>query len=516
MTYVPPGVTPQTSSASNIGGSTQVGRTIALVASFPKGPAWPITRPGSNFPTPYPVPSPATFVASSKTQLLSTWGDDFSSNDLAGYGGPGMGRLIFENNAGLTPQVFVVRVNTTQASITVPNGSGTVVWTATALLTLGGSMGNGIQVQYSGTTFTVTPPVGLTGYSTETWTVPSSATWAQVAAVVNGQSKMVYLNSASADTVATAASTSATLAGGADGANPTSTNINAALDSLLNLTYEEQPLHYLVPGYADSGTGGVIKHALGNAISMLANGQRCRVIGACSPAAGGTGNLTTILAMAADLLPTDNGGDDGRCVFWASNQPYRIDPATGSERLYPAYMVAAAFAGLDASVKLAQPVGRAPLSGFTRFAEGYTVSERTGASGLLAAGAMVCRPNGRLIDQVTTAIATSYRREDSVDRSENFWVADLEDFLNQAAIELASGPAVGITIDDYAELKLRSYVENAWIAGYSCSVHQTSGDARNWEVDVQYNPVLPVRTINPLSVQLVIPVAGPASAQITV
>lgn len=506
MTYSPPSVVVQTGSASNPGGSNQAGLTVALVASFPKGPCWPVgTLPGSNFPTPYPVPSPASYIAASKNELLATWGDDFNFNDLAGWSGPGYGRLLYENDAGLTPQVLVVRTGCTQASVTVPNATGSVVWTATALLTIGGSMGNGLTVQYGGTTLTITST--LAGFPSETWTVPATATWAQIAAIVNGQSKLIYLNSASADTVTTADTTLVTLAGGVDGAYPTSSDINAGLDALLNLTYGEQPIHFLGMGFADDAANGVTKHALTNAIAMLANGQRPRVVGAVSPKAGGTGNLTTILAMGQDLIPAENGGDSGRAMLWANNQPYRIDPATGNERIYPGWATAAAWIGQRASTPVARSLGRGKLSGFTRFAEHYTEAERTGASGLLAGGVMVAMPTGRLRDQQTTAIPTSYRRDDNVDNAENWFVADLAERLDSAAIEIAAGSTAGVTIDDIADIALRGYVEQkpAVINGYELSVKQSSGDARTWEVDINYNPNFAVRKISPLSVQLQAP-----------
>lgn len=510
VSYLPPGVTVRTGSASNIGGNTQAGLTVALIASFPSGPCWPVgTLPGSNFPTPYPIPAVASYLVGSKAQGLGTYGDDGNGqNELAGWTGPGAMRLIYEAaGGGFTPQVLPIRTGTTQASATAPNGTGTVVWTATALLTLGGSMGNGVTIQYGSTTFTVTPTAALSalGYQTETWTVPASATWAEIAPIVNGQSRLIYLNSASADTVATAGTTLATLAGGADGANPTLSQINAGLDSLLNLEYDTLPIHIILPAFADSGTGGALKHALGNAISMLANGQRPRVFGGCSAQAGGTGNLTAILAMAAELIPTDNNGDDGRCVFWAANQPYRIDPATNSRRIYPGWAPPAAHVGLEASAPVTQAFGNTILPGFTDFGEHYTVTERKGTAGLYANGVMCVNAKGRMQDQVTTAIATSYRRDDNIDRAENWWVADYANYLQNTAIEIAAGPSAGIDIEDLADGQLRGYVDAKIIAGYSLTVIQKSQDARQWEVDTQYTPIFVVRNINPLSVQLVAP-----------
>jgi hypothetical protein len=512
VAYLPPGIAVRTGSASNIGGNNQQGLTVALVGAFPKGPCWPVgARPGSAFPTPFPIPSVASFMAASKMQLLSTWGDDGNGqNHLAGWTGPGAGRLIYEAaEGGFTPQVFVVRTGTTQASAALPDGTGTVVWTATALLTIGGGQGNGVTCQYGTTTFTITPTAALLalGYQTETFTVPAAATWAQIAAVVNGASRLVYLNSASADTVTTAATTLTTLAGGADGAVPTLSQINAGLDSLLNIEYDTLPLHIILHAFADDGVSGALKHSLANAESMLANGQRPRVFGGCSAAAGGTGNLTALLAMAAELVPTENSGDSGRCVFWASNQPYRRDPATNSEIIYPGWAPPASHVGLEASSPVTQGFGRSILPGFTHFGEGYTVSERTGPAGLYANGVMVTTPTGRMQDQVTTAASTSFRRDDNIDRAENWWVADLANYLQNTAIEIAAGPSAGITIEDHADGKLRGYTESGIMAGYSLTVRQISQDARQWEVDVAYVPIFLVRNINPLSVQLTTPPA---------
>ena len=307
--------------------------------------------------------------------------------------------------------------------------------------------------------------------------------------------------------MATAATTLATLAGGVDGATPTLSQINAGLDSLLNVTYDQQPLHIVAAAYADSGTGGALKHSLGNASTMLSNGQRVRVFGGISPAAGGTGNLTAILAMAAELQPAENNGDSGRCVLWANNQPYRIDPATGSERVYPGWAPVAAHVGMEASSPVNVGFGRSLLPGFTRMAENYTVSERKGTAGLYANGVMVASPRGRMEDQVTTAIATSYRRDDNIDRAENWWVADLANYLQNTAIEVAAGPSAGITIEDLAVGKLNSYVRATpqVMASYSLTVRQLTQDARQWEVDIAYVPIFLVRTINPLSVQLQAP-----------
>lgn len=511
MTYVKPGMTVVTGSAANVGGNVQQGLTAALIGSFPKGPCWPVgTLPGTAYPAPFPSPQPASVIAGSLMQLMATWGDDQAGqNDLAGWTGPGYARLLHENNAGLTPQVMVIRTGTSQASVTLSNGASGVVWTATALFALGGSTGNGLTVQYTSPSLVVTVPAGsaaaAAGFQSETWAVGASATWATIAGIVNGQSKLIWLNSASSDTAATAAATLGTLAGGADGANPTLAQINAGTDSLGNLTYDQQPIHLICPAFADTGSGGALKHALGDAIANEANGQRMRVIGGIAPAVGGTGNLTTILAMATDLQPAENGGDSGRCVLWANNLPYRIDPATGVERLYPGWAPAAAHAGLEASVPVQRSLGRGQLSGFTRFAEGYTQAERSGASGLYASGVMVCGPDGRMRDQVTTAIATSYRRDDNIARAEDWWVADLEGYLNDAAIEIAAGPSAGITINDLAEGRMDSYVQAGVIAGYALTTRQSSSDARNWQVGVSYTPIFVVRTINPLSVQLVTP-----------
>lgn len=518
MAYSKPGVAVTTGSASNVGGNNQAGLTVALIGSFPKGPAWPLGTIGTSYPTPFPIPAPVTYLAANKLQLLSTWGDDYNSNDLAGWTGPGYGRILYENNAGLTPQVLVVRTGTTQASATLPDLSGVVVWTATALLQLGGTMGNGITCQYTSPNFIVTPPAGLSGYATETYNVGAGATWATIATAVNGNSKLVFLNSASADTATTANSTLETLAGGADGANPTLSQINAGTDALASLIYEVQPIHILAPAFADSGVSGVsgaIQHALTDALAMLANGQRPRVIGAVSVTAGGTGNLTNILAMAAALQPSDNSGDDGRCQLWANNQPYRIDPATNNERIYPGWATAAAAVGLRASTPVQQSLGRNRLSGFTRFAENYTEAERTGTAGLLANGVQVARPNGRLVDQPTTAISTSYRRDDNVDNAENWWVADMANSLNALDIETMATQAAGQTIDTHADLLLRGYVEQGIILNYTHTTSQASSDARQWNVQVLYGPRFAVRNIN-LNVQIYAPPivvgAGPIAA----
>lgn len=503
-----PGITVVTGSAS-VAGALPPGLYIFMIGSAPKGPAWPVSGPiGLGKPSAAPVPMPSDFLVNAKVTGFNLFGNDTVNNDLNGFTIPPAMRIVFENvvPGGNTPNILPVRVGTTQADIGLPNTSGSpggsATWHATARQTLGGSMGNGITCQVGpATTFTVTSSAAAiaAGYPTETYTIASGATWATIAALVNAQSKLVWLSYSGTDAGAIADVTLATLVGGTDGASPSLAQINAAVDSLSTVVYGDQPMNIILPLFADTAAGGAAKRALTDAIANLTNGQRAQVIGCVSPSIGGGGNLATITAIATDLIPSENGGDSGRATLMANNLPYRIDPATSSERLYPAWMVSAAFAGLIASVPIAQPVGRAVLQGFTKFAENYSPTDR---ATLHSNGVTVARPLGRLVNQATTANQTSYRREQNVQRAEDFWVADLANFLDNVVIEQVAGLDAGSVIYTLVDNKMRNYVQAKLIGSYAITIHQNSVDARIWEVDITYNPILPVSNINPLNVQL--------------
>jgi len=498
MAYTPPGVTSTLGRGANVGGGIQAGLVVALVGSFPTGPAFPIAPlPGTPFPQPFPVPAWSSYLVGSQQQGEGTFGADYTYADPTWSGPPAM-RAVYENDRGLTPLVFAVRAGTAQATATLPNGTGTIVWTATSLLELGGGMGNGTTLAIAGTTLTITPgaAAAAAGKAPETYPVPVGTTWAQVAALVNGRSKLVWLNSASLDTVTVAGTTTATLAGGTDGGNATLAQINAAVDAVMAIAYSDQPIHELVPLYADTAPGGAGNHALGAAVAAVARGQRTRVFTCAAPSAGGHGNIAGILAIGTDLIPGENNGDSGRCRAWANTLPYRNDPQTGLRRLFPAYLIPAADAGLSASIPVARPTGRDRLLGFTDFGDGYAFTERLGPSGFYANGMMVVDNRGRMRDQVTTATpSTSFFRDDNVARAADWWIADLQAFLDDIAIEIEAGPEAGQAIDTVTDLRLRTDVEQHVLAGFELGVAQDASDPRAWLVDINAFPIFAVRTI---------------------
>lgn len=493
MAYIRPGVSTSTGGAVP-GAGTVTGLVIALAGSAPQGPSAPK-------------------LVTNKVDGLAIYGDDMFYNDFQGWTIPEALRIIYENDFGLTPQVLVCRAGVTQAAILLPNGGATTgAWTATALPSgLGGTSGNGITLQYAttgGGTFTITPPVTApASVNAEVYTnLGATATWQQIANVVNARSALVNLTVAGADGPATAGITLATTTGGADGANATAAQINATVDALMQITYGQQPIHIIVPLFPDTATSGVTLHALTDAVTMLGNGsyQRAQVFGA---AASGL-TVAALTTLASGLVPTENGGDSGRCTFFANGMPWRTDPATGLSRQYPGWLLAAAYAGACASLPPSTPKGRLKLAGIDRVADNFLFSDQ---NSLLAAGLQAIQQTGRLIDQVTTAVASSYRREQSVQAQEDTWTGMLQWYINNVAIETAAGTQGGQYLDQLVGLNLLGYAEQNLMQSSTHNTHMSTTDARSWEVDVSWVPLLPLRNVT-LRTYLANPPAAVATA----
>lgn len=493
MTYIRPGV--QTSTGGAVpGGGTVTGQVIALFGSAPQGPASPK-------------------LVTNKVDALGIFGDDMFYNDFQGWTIPEALRIIYENDFGLTPQVLVCRCGVAQALIVLGNqGATTGTWTATAVpQTLGGSSGNGITLQYSvagsGTLTITPPPTAPVSVNTEVYTnLGATATWAAIANVVNARSQLVNLTLTGADQPALAGTILNTTAAGTDGANASAAAINTTMDALMQMTYGQQPINYLVPLFPDTATSGVTLHALTDAVAMLANGsyQRTQVIG--SAAQGLTVSQLTTIGSA--LVPTENGGDSGRCSFFGNALPWRTDPATGLSRLYPGWILSSAYAGACSSLPPATPRGRLKLNGIDRVADGFSISDQ---NTLLGAGVQAIQPTGRLIDQVTTASPTSYRREQNVQTQEDVWTGMLQWYINTVAIETASGTQGGQYLDNLVGLNLLGYMEQNLMASSTHNTHMSTTDSRSWEVDVSWVPLLPLRNVT-LRTYLANPPAASASA----
>lgn len=485
-----PNTTVQTSSGAVVGGGSLTGGLVcAFAGSFPTGPVFDPNKP-------------ANCLMSSPEQCAKIYGSEFAYNDLAGWSGPPAAAIFWGEAEGTRPQALILRAGTTQATVSIATLS-----SINAALLLGGADGNGttfvVAAPVSGNqTITITPPAGnVTNAQPETYTVASGATWQTVANTINPQSKLVSLtvNAADQATAIPSSLTTSTLAGGTAGANATANQINTAINQLGNLLYSVQPVQACVPLMSDGASTGVTLNALGTALSAQANGQRFQVIGAADRSLGqGSSAVSAILAVAATLVPSENGGDSGRCTFLANNYPYRIDPATNNERLYPPAMVAAGYAGKVCSLlPYSTPRTRHRFSKFTRFGEGYlpgdiqTLYSGTGGQG----GALAAYTYGMLASEVTTAIGTSYRRTNAVQTCEDVWTADLANTLNQAVLGTAATAAAGQSIDNLCEQALRGYVAAAVLLGASVNVQQDSNDYRNWTVTVQWNPILPIQQI---------------------
>ena len=483
MVYSVPAVITTTSSGSTVGSTPNQGLVVAAVGTAPLGPAAPR-------------------LVASKEEAASVFGSDFLYSDLQGWTLPKAIRSIYDNAIDAQPLVLVCRSGTVQATALLPDAVGsTGVWNATVLTkALGGTSGNGTTVQYTSPNIIITPPVA-SGLATETFSVGASATWQTIATIVNARSQLISIALTGVDGPANADVTLTALTGGNDGnhsgAGPTASDINAVIDALANTLFSQQPINVLLPTFSDSVAGTVAAHALAAVVAWLTtNGQRCQVIASAI-------NPTSIADMQS-LATTlngglESGGDSGRATLIGSYAPYAIDPATGNERLYPAWVTAAAYAGLVASLPPAAPRGRRKLLGFTRFGEGFTITQRTT---LLGSGVLVVRPDGRLIDQVTCANLSSYRRSNSIATAEDVWVADLQDLLDRTVIEQQAGPNAGVFIDNLCVAQMLSYREQGLLAAAKVAVTQSTVDARNWAVNVQYVPIFDVRQIL-LFVQLV-------------
>lgn len=476
MTYVPPGVTTITTGAV-AGAGTLSGLVVAIAGAAPTGPS---------------APTPI----SNRLQGQLLFGDERVYTDFGGWTIPEAISAIYDNNLGNAPIVLVCRAGTTPASVVLPNGGSTTgTWTATALgKTFGGTSGAGMTLQYSSTanTFTVVPPSSApaTVLSEIYENIPASATWAQIAAIVNARSSLVSITITGSDGPASAATTLATTAGGTDGQNATVAQINSAIDNLMNLDYGTQPIHYIVPLAGDDGTNGVTLHALSDAEAMLGNGsyQRPQVIGSSADGM----SVAALQTLLATLVPTENGGDSGRCSFMTNWSPWALDPALNQQRKYPGWFTACAYAGECASLPPATPRGRLQLRRITRCNEGYAYQDRVT---LLAAGGMTATPQARFMDQVTTATLSSYRREPTVQTQEDVWVGLLQWTINTQAVEMVAGGDSGQYLDNIVGLNLLGYAEQGLMASSSHDTFMLTNDARDWEVDVSWVPILPLRNV---------------------
>jgi hypothetical protein len=435
-------------------------------------------------------------------QAANIFGSEYTYNDVAGWSGPPSVAVAYAEAEGARPQALILRAGTTQATFAIATAS-----TINAALLLGGADGNGLTFVIAAPVngqqaITITPPAGnVTGAQPESYSVATGATWQQVAAAINPKSQIISLTIATADdaTAIPSTLTTYTLAGGTAGANATASQINTAINQLGSLLYSVQPVQVAVPLLSDGNSTGVTLNALGVALASQANGQRFQVIGSADRSLGQGGSaVSAILAVAATLVPSENGGDSGRCTFIANNYPYRRDPATGSERLYPPYVVAAAYAAKVASlIPYSTPRTRHRFTSFTRFGEGYlpgdvqTLFSGTGGQG----GALACYSFGMLASEVTTAISSSYRRTNAVQTAEDVWTADLANTLNQAVVGTAATGAAGQRIDGIATQAVRGYTAAAVMLGAAVQVQQDSSDFRNWEVDVDWNPILPINQV---------------------
>lgn len=508
-TFPMPGVVTTTASAPFTSAFGQSGLTTALVGSFPFGPAFD------------PL-NPSNCLAYNQAAALSRWGNDITYNDKGGYSGPPSARVYFEQGvAGRnTPVALIIRAGLTQASVSIATLS-----TISALPAMGGADANGttvvIAAPVSGNqTITVTPPTnnpeGIT--ADPVYTVASGATWATVAAAINGQSKSVVLtiNSADTGTAIPATLTTYTLGSGTTGANATATQINAAVDLLSNLQYNSLPVNAIVPLFSDTATSGVALHALTDAIANIGNGQRMRVFASCSTSFGqGSSAVSGIVTLAGTLLPSENSGDSGRCMLLANNYPYRTDPATNGSgnalpRLYPGYVFAAGVAGMDAALNpQSTPRGRRTIYGFTSCAEGYATTDWTT---LLKGGANVAYPWCQLIDERTTSISTTYRALAAVQACEDLMAADLANVYNTREIETATTVEGLQEIQTITGFRLSSYQQAGLCQSASAAIAPNPSDPTQELSTVTWNPILGIRGVG-LTFNLYVP---PPTGAVTV
>ena len=506
MAFLAPAVTSVVIGGATVQTGAPAGLPILLVGSAPIGPAQ-LTLVGNH------------------NDGANLFGSSLLYSDTAGWSIPGALDLIYANQDpnGLSPQVYVMRAGTVPAT-----GVMATLSSATAAPLLGGSSANGTTVVSSQSgagaatlqVITITPPIA-TGVAPEVFNYAqgsgSTMTYTQLAALISGSSKLVTMtiNAADAATLTAALATLATLAAGTDGANSTIVQINTGLDAALYVQYGDQPISVIVPLYSDTLlTAGAtaVGHALSNAISMITNGnQRAQVIASVGAGIAGVSTaatVTSVTALATSLNGAlDNAGDSGRCTLFANYAPNRVDPSTGVERQYPGWAIAAAYAGLVASLNPSTPRGRRVLIGFTRFAEGYT---STDIANLINGGVNVARKNGKLVDQVTTANSNSYKRGNSIQTQEDVIVSTLQGEIDALIIEIAAGSHAAQFLDNFVAGRLISYASKKWLFSAAHTTKLSTMDQRQAEVDLQWSPIFDLRNVT-LKVQLVVPVASAAS-----
>lgn len=507
-TFPMPGVTQTTSSGPVSGGLGAAGLTTAIIGAFPFGPAFDPLNPS------------ACLVYTGQNGA-SRFGSELLYNDLSGYGGPpALAAYLAQAAPGRNaPVALVIRTGLTQASFTIATAS-----TITAVPTLGGADGNGttfvIAAPVDATqAITITPPAGnVEGLTADAvYSVATGATWAAVAAVINGQSKNVTLTIATADaeTAIPATVTTYTLANGTTGAAPSNTQINAAIDLLGNVAYLDLPINGIMPLFSDTATSGVTLHALNAAIANIGNGQRMRVFGSVDSSLGqGSAAVASIVTLATDLQPSENGGDSGRCMLIANNYPSRTDPAgvggfSNVPRRYAPYVFAAAVAGMDAALTPQKtPRARRTVLGGWKLQEGYTPADRTT---LLQGGANVAFPNAQLADERTTAKNTggtqTWRALSAVQACEDIMEADLANDYNTAVIETATISEAQQNVQTRTDAKLRLYAQLGLCAVATAVVSPNEQDPTQLLSAVNWTPDLGIRGIA-LSFNLSVPLPG--------
>lgn len=507
-TFPMPGVTQTTSSGPVAGGLGAAGLTTAIIGAFPFGPAFDPLNPS------------ACLVYTGQNGA-SRFGSELLYNDLGGYGGPPslaayLGQAAPGRNA---PVALVIRTGLTQASFGVATAS-----TITAVPTLGGADGNGttfaIAAPVDGTqAITITPPAGnVEGLTADApYSVATGATWAAVAAAINGQSKNVTLTIATADqaTAIPSTLTTYTLASGTTGAAPTSSQINAGIDLLGNVAYLDLPINGVMPLFSDTATSGVTLHALGAAVANIGNGQRMRVFGSVDLSLGqGSAAVAAIVTLATTLQPSENGGDSGRCMLIANNAPTRVDPAgvggfSTVPRRYAPYVFAAAVAGLDAALTPQKtPRARRTVVGGWKLQEGYTAADRTT---LLQGGANVAFSNAQLVDERTTAKNSggtqTWRALAAVQACEDIMEADLANDYNTAVIETATISEAQQNVQTRTDAKMRLYAQLGLCAVATAVVSPNEQDPTQLLSAVNWTPDLGIRGVA-LSFNLSVPLPG--------
>lgn len=470
-----PGVTVQQVPGAVVSTGVAQGLVVAVIGAAPIGPTLPT-------------------LVGSRAAGQRLFGSSSSYGDIAGWSIPEALDIIYDNAVGAPPLCLIIRAGTTQATVAGPTGTGTA-WTLTANpATLGGADGNGTTFQYAtggGGVLTITPPTG-SGLATEVYpNLGASPTYASLVPVL-GQSKILSISGT--DQSATVGTTLATLTGGTAGGNPTLAQIQAAIALTAPIAYSTQPIHVMLPLWADSAASGAASTALAQAITNMGIGQRTQIIG--SVAAGLTVAQIGTIAQALTAA-LDNGGDSGRASLMANYAPVRRDPQTGQPRTFPAWSAAAAYAGMIASLPPQVARGRRPLQGFgggggTAFNENFQPSDWNTL--VLTNGVTVAKPNGQLIDENTLAKAGSYRTN-SVATAEDFWMADLANAYDQAIIEVAAGPGAIQAVKDFGNSRMSSYKQQQLMSYFTLDATPATSDVRQAEVDIQWTPYFALRNI---------------------